>query len=102
MGGSSGLNKAHIACWILKDAFWCAQLAWPAMLMILPTILLNLIVIWRDREAREENTFLLGWILMNALWMMHELWQWPMWPVWVAMTIALTSLAGLVRGELKG
>ena len=98
MGTGSSLSRIHIACWILKDAFWCMQFEWAAALMIIPTVLLNLFIISSDPPNRDENTVLLAWIVMNAVWMMHELWAWPQWTVWVALTLAITSLGSLVKG----
>jgi hypothetical protein len=88
-------NKLHIVSWLLKDAFWCLQLTIPAIVMIFPTIGLMFWMIYKHPEDRLENLTLSAWIMMNILWMLHELpTQWPKWPVYFPM--ALGSLLSII------
>ncbi len=87
-------NKLHIVSWLLKDAFWCLQWTIPAIFMIFPTIGLMAWMLYKHPEDRLENLTTSSWILMNILWMLHELpTQWPKWPVYFPMIMgALFSI----------
>jgi hypothetical protein len=65
--------KLHIVFWFLKDCFWCLQWATLSKIMIIPTIILTIILLRIDRENRIENLAITSWILMNALWLLHEM-----------------------------
>jgi hypothetical protein len=88
-------NKLHIVSWLMKDAFWCLQLTIPAIFMIFPTIGFMFWILLNDKESRLENATTSTWIIMNILWMLHELpTQWPKWPVYIPM--ALGSILSII------
>jgi hypothetical protein len=93
-------NKLHIVSWLLKDAFWCLQLTLPAILMIFPTLGLMVYMLIKNPEERLQNATLSSWILMNILWMLHELpTRWPKWPVLIPMALG-TTLSALLLWKL--
>jgi hypothetical protein len=96
-------DKLHIISWLLKDMFWCLQLAIPAIIMVFPTIGLMLYMIIKNPEDRLENLTVSSWIMMNILWMLNELkaTQWPRWPIYIPMSLGIIFSILLIRDIYK-
>jgi hypothetical protein len=91
------LNKTHIICWLIKDAFWCMHLIWAATFMIIPTLIFNALLIFYDKSSRIENITVLFWVLMNVFWMLHELHNTPFWLVYIPMILGAISTIKLIK-----
>lgn len=85
---TDGLNKKkwniheiHIISWLIKDVFWTLSLTWPATIMVIPTIFLAGYVLITDKINRDINLVLFSWLMLNVSWMLHELQNFPYWPV---------------------
>lgn len=69
------LENQHILFWLIKDLSWC--LVWKPLgvLMILPTLGIAAVILWRTRylpTERAHNLAVLLWITANSYWMLSE------------------------------
>lgn len=71
------LDPVNTAAWLTMDALWLARLTWPAYVAAGLTVLTGLLVlVLGRRRARGELFADLGlncWILMNTIWLAHDL-----------------------------
>jgi hypothetical protein len=85
---------AHFTSWLLKDIFWCLKFTWAATFMILPTLFLTFYILIKDKYNRQTNLILTSWVLMNVFWMLHELHNITIQPVYFFMffgTVVVTK-----------
>jgi hypothetical protein len=80
-------QEAHFTSWLLKDVFWCLKLPLFATLMVIPTTFLTLYILFKEQDNRDTNLILSSWVFMNIFWMLHELQNFPYWPVQVCMIL---------------
>ncbi len=80
-------QEAHFTSWLLKDVFWCLKLPLFATLMVIPTTFLTLYILFKEQDNRDTNLILSSWVFMNIFWMLHELQNFPYWPVQVFMIL---------------
>jgi hypothetical protein len=69
------LENIHVPLWLLKDACWMMHLVIPALVIMVPTILLAARIVWKSRIYRDllfQNSAILCWICANSLWMLGE------------------------------
>jgi len=71
------INEIHVTSWLLKDVFWCLKLTWLATFMILPTSVLTIHILVKEKENIDSNLTLMCWVFMNIFWMLHELHNTP-------------------------
>ncbi len=71
----------------MKDVFWCLKLPLFATLMVIPTTFLTLYILFKEQDNRDTNLILSSWVFMNIFWMLHELQNFPYWPVQVCMIL---------------
>jgi hypothetical protein len=72
----SRFDNMHILFWLVKDMSWCLMSKTVGTLMIAPTILIALIILWRSRDhitSFVHNLAVLFWISANSLWMLGEM-----------------------------
>jgi len=72
----SRFDNLHILFWLIKDMSWCLMSKTIGSLMIVPTILIALIILFRSREhltSFVHNLAVLFWISANSLWMLGEM-----------------------------
>jgi hypothetical protein len=72
----SRFDNMHILFWLIKDMSWCLMSKTVGTLMILPTVLIALIILWRSRDhitSFVHNLAVLFWISANSLWMVGEM-----------------------------
>jgi len=70
------LHNLHIVIWLIKDICWCMTWKWPATFMIIPTLTLAVILVWKTRKDPSElvhNLAVIFWVIANATWMSTEL-----------------------------
>ena len=68
-------ENAHIFLWLIKDTSWCHTWRWLGMLMIIPTLAVQLHLTWKSRKDIHEiyhNIAVACWITANATWMTGE------------------------------
>ena len=82
-------NKLQLIFWLLTDIAWYTGDAWLTTIMIIPTLLLTGYVLTSQRDKREENFVLTSWVLMNVMWLLHEIQNWSMIPVFVFMVMGV-------------
>jgi hypothetical protein len=80
-------QEVHFTSWLLKDVFWCLKLPLFATLMVIPTTFLTLYILFKEQDNRDTNLILSSWVFMNIFWMLHELQNFPYWPVQVCMIL---------------
>ena len=69
------MENMHIVCWLLKDISWCMIWKSLAIGMVVPTITIAVIIVWRTRKIAAElahNLAVAFWIAANSLWMISE------------------------------
>lgn len=65
----------HIVLWLIKDTFWCMNLKIPGMIMVIPTFIAALHIVWLSRANRADlfhNIAVCSWITANGIWMTGE------------------------------
>ena len=71
------LDPLNTLAWFAMDACWLAKLPWPAYLLAgLAVLTGGLLVVLGRRDGRGELFAVLGlncWIVMNTVWMAHDL-----------------------------
>ncbi|UPT66212.1 MAG: hypothetical protein M0D57_17275 [Sphingobacteriales bacterium JAD_PAG50586_3] len=65
----------HIVLWLIKDTFWCMDFHVGGIIMLVPTFLAALHIIWLSRANRTDlfhNIAVGCWITANGIWMIGE------------------------------
>lgn len=86
------VQKAHFSSWLLKDAFWCLKLTWFATFMVIPTTLLTLYLLFKEKDNLDTNYIVSSWVFMNIFWMLHELHGFPFFMIIIFMVLGLFSV----------
>jgi hypothetical protein len=69
------LENAHILLWLVKDTCWAMEWRTGGIIMIFPTLLTAIYILWKSRKIRAElfhNIAVCLWISANSLWMIGE------------------------------
>jgi hypothetical protein len=69
------MENLHIVFWLLKDISWCMVWRPLGIAMIFPTLIIAIVIAWRNREYMSEvchNVAIVFWITANAYWMVSE------------------------------
>jgi hypothetical protein len=69
------MENLHIVFWLFKDLAWCLFWKPLGLIMIVPTLLISLIILWRTRNIVSElchNIAVSVWITANSYWMISE------------------------------
>lgn len=71
------IDPLNTAAWFTMDALWLARLEWPAYVAAVLTVVTGaalLVLGWREgRGALFADLGLNCWIVMNAVWLAHDL-----------------------------
>ncbi len=73
------VENLHILLWLIKDACWALNLKYPALIMIVPTLLVAILITWQTRKITGEllhNLAIDFWITANCTWMIGEFFGW--------------------------
>lgn len=73
------IENLHILLWLIKDACWALNLRLPALVMIVPTILVAVVISYQTRKITSEflhNLAIIFWIIANCTWMIGEFFGW--------------------------
>ena len=73
------VENLHILLWLIKDACWALNLKLPALIMIIPTMLVAILITWHTRKITGEllhNLAINFWITANCTWMIGEFFGW--------------------------
>jgi hypothetical protein len=73
------VENLHILLWLIKDACWALNLRYPALIMIVPTLLVAILITWQTRKITAEllhNLAIDFWITANCTWMIGEFFGW--------------------------
>lgn len=95
------IHDIHITSWLIKDIFWVLKMKWLATIMIAPTLVLAIYVLLKEKENRDGNWTLFFWLLMNIAWMLHELQNFPYWPVQIFMFLGIFNTFKLLIERRK-
>jgi hypothetical protein len=68
---------------VLTDIAWYSGNPDLTLAMIIPTLLLTGYVLISEKDKREENFVLASWVLMNIMWLLHEIEDWSILPVFL-------------------
>lgn len=69
------IENLHILFWLFKDMSWCMLWKELGIIMILPTILVSIYLIYKTRTQSSEffhNLAITFWIIANSIWMISE------------------------------
>ncbi len=73
------IENLHILLWLIKDACWALNLKIPAMVMIVPTLMVAVMITYQTRKITSEflhNLSIIFWIVANCTWMVGEFFGW--------------------------
>ncbi|MFZ9944051.1 MAG: hypothetical protein ACO3O0_10600 [Bacteroidia bacterium] len=73
------VENLHILLWLIKDACWALNLKYPALFMIIPTLLVAIMITYQTRKITSEflhNLAIDFWITANCTWMVGEFYGW--------------------------
>ena len=73
------VENLHILLWLIKDACWALNLKIPALIMIIPTMLVAMLITYQTRKITGEllhNLAINFWITANCTWMIGEFFGW--------------------------
>lgn len=69
------MENLHIVFWLFKDVAWCMVWKPLGIAMIFPTLIIAIIIAWRNRQYMSEichNVAIAIWITANSYWMISE------------------------------
>ncbi|MFT4202293.1 MAG: hypothetical protein QM610_00125 [Chitinophagaceae bacterium] len=69
------IENLHIVFWLFKDIAWCLGIHWLGITMVVPTLMIAIVILWRTRWLMSErchNLAIAFWILANSYWMVSE------------------------------
>lgn len=67
------IDFIHFTFWLLKDISWFLNFKLVASFLAIPTILITIYVIYKSDNIISTSTIFSCWVMMNILWMFHEL-----------------------------
>lgn len=73
------VENLHILLWLIKDACWALNLKIPALIMIIPTLMVAILITYQTRKITSEllhNLAIDFWITANCTWMVGEFFGW--------------------------
>lgn len=73
------VENLHILLWLIKDACWALNFKIPALIMIIPTLLVAVLITFQTRKITSEllhNLAIDFWIIANCTWMVGEFYGW--------------------------
>lgn len=73
------VENLHILLWLIKDVCWALNLKIPALIMIIPTMMVAIIITYQTRKITSEllhNLAIDFWISANCTWMVGEFFGW--------------------------
>ncbi len=69
------IENLHILLWLMKDICWALNFKYPALIMIIPTLMVAVIISYQTRKIISElihNLAIDFWITANCTWMVGE------------------------------
>lgn len=73
------VENLHILLWLIKDACWALNFKIPALIMIIPTLMVAVLITFQTRKITSEllhNLAIDFWITANCTWMVGEFFGW--------------------------
>jgi hypothetical protein len=73
------VENLHILLWLIKDGCWALNFKIPALIMIVPTLLVAILITYQTRKITSEflhNLAIDFWITANCTWMIGEFYGW--------------------------
>lgn len=72
------IEGLHIFVWLIKDFCWCLNFKELGILMIVPTLLISLLFIYKTKNNLSQlitNISITLWVTANSLWMLSEFFE---------------------------
>jgi hypothetical protein len=95
------IQELHVTSWLLKDMFWCMKFTWLATIMVFPTSVLTIYLLFKEKDNIDANLVLTSWVFMNVFWMLHELQNFPFWSVQIFMLLGIFNTFRLILKRIK-
>ncbi len=95
------IQEIHITSWLFKDIFWCLKFTWMATFMVVPTSILTIYILLTEKNNIDGNITLASWVFMNIFWMLHELQNFPFWPVQIFMLFGILNTFRLIFNRIN-
>ena len=73
------VENLHIVLWLVKDGCWALNFKIPALIMVVPTLLVAILITYQTRKITSEflhNLAIDFWITANCTWMVGEFYGW--------------------------
>ena len=67
-------ENMHIPLWLLKATCWMMEWRWLGVIMVVPTVLTAISILWKSKGYNEFyiNLAICFWITANSYWMCSE------------------------------
>jgi len=95
------MENLHIVFWLLKDVSWCMVWKPLGIAMIFPTLIISIMIAWRNRQYFSEichNLAITIWISANSYWMISEFMGFDTHPLWGNYTMKHLALIPFLMG----
>lgn len=85
------VENLHIVFWLIKDSCWMFELKWLGVMMVIPTLIIGLYIIYETKKSKEIyiNLAILFWIMANSFWMFTEFFDYKDFKLFAAYPFAL-------------
>jgi uncharacterized membrane protein YeaQ/YmgE (transglycosylase-associated protein family) len=97
------MENMHIIFWLLKDISWCMIWRELGLAMFIPTLVISIIISWRNRQIKSElahNLAITFWICANGYWMISEFFHFDVVQVWHQFTGKHMALIPFIIGAV--
>lgn len=82
----------HFSFWLLKDIFWLLKWKILATFMVVPTMLLTIYLLFKTKKFISTTTIFSSWVMTNIFWMLHELYDIPLFFAKIFIGLGVTTL----------
>jgi len=90
------LDFLHFSFWLLKDICWLLKWKLLATIMVIPTFLLTVYILFKTKKFISSTGIFSSWVMMNIFWMLHELYDIPLFFAKSFIVIGLITLVSYI------
>ncbi|MBL0355552.1 MAG: hypothetical protein IPP72_01075 [Chitinophagaceae bacterium] len=97
------MENLHIVFWLFKDISWCMIWRPLGIAMIIPTMVIAIIIAYRNRQYMSElchNLAIVVWIAANSYWMISEFLHFDTFPLFFGYTFKHLAIVPFITGIL--
>jgi hypothetical protein len=88
------LDTVNSVAWFFADAFWLMGWGWLSVALFVPTLVSGILIMIAEKRRTVVmiNMAIFCWILMNALWMLSDVFKQPELVFWARSFFGLGAL----------